>query len=116
MRNAREILNIVREHLLNQKCRSVDSRNLCSYRGEGGKKCAAGVLIPDELYDPSMETKTYSAVCENFPAVEELNGASNTKLINALQIMHDSVDPANWGVCLKFVNSLETIGTFDKDK
>lgn len=23
----------------------------CAYRGEGGRKCAAGVLIPDEVFD-----------------------------------------------------------------
>lgn len=29
--------------------------NACMYRGEGGRKCAAGHLIPDEKYDPSFE-------------------------------------------------------------
>lgn len=28
----------------------------CLYRGEEGRRCAVGVLIPDELYDPSYES------------------------------------------------------------
>lgn len=39
---------------------SNDSINLlysCRYRGENGYKCAAGHLIPDHLYDESMEGK-----------------------------------------------------------
>ena len=28
---------------------------VCAYRGQGGRKCAAGVHIPDEAYVPGME-------------------------------------------------------------
>lgn len=27
----------------------------CQYRGIGGRKCAVGWLIPDELYDPKLD-------------------------------------------------------------
>lgn len=36
--------------------RSVSERGTCLYRGPEGRKCAAGHLIPDDLYDPAMET------------------------------------------------------------
>lgn len=29
---------------------------ICKYRTDDGRKCAFGVLMPDELYDPSFET------------------------------------------------------------
>lgn len=31
----------------------------CALRGEGGKKCAVGWLIPDEKYFPGMENETF---------------------------------------------------------
>ncbi len=34
---------------------SVDAEGTCLYRGPNGKKCAIGVLIPDEKYTPHLE-------------------------------------------------------------
>ncbi|AKF12681.1 hypothetical protein PHIM7_135 [Sinorhizobium phage phiM7] len=34
---------------------SSDAETVCAYRGADGRKCAAGWLIPDDEYDPSME-------------------------------------------------------------
>lgn len=34
----------------------------CAYRGEGGRKCAAGILIPDELYKKEFEGWTVSSL------------------------------------------------------
>lgn len=50
-----ELFNIVSLHLLNQGQKSAHE-TLCMYRGPNGMKCAAGVLIPDNEYNPSMET------------------------------------------------------------
>ena len=30
----------------------------CLYRGENGRECAAGILIPDKDYHPDLEYKT----------------------------------------------------------
>ena len=35
--------------------RSVDDKGICVYRGPNGNRCAVGVLLPDEEYDPKME-------------------------------------------------------------
>ncbi len=32
-----------------------DSTALCAYRGPGGARCAVGLFIPDEIYDPRLE-------------------------------------------------------------
>jgi hypothetical protein len=32
-----------------------DERFVCMYRGKNGTKCAAGMLLPDEAYKPTME-------------------------------------------------------------
>lgn len=51
----------VEQHLIQQKGRSVDSDNsACMYRGADGRMCAAGCLIPDELYHPALERRAIS--------------------------------------------------------
>ena len=55
-----EVFNIVSAHLLTQIKRSIKTLNgsyfsACAYRGKNGMKCAAGVLIPDDQYNPKME-------------------------------------------------------------
>lgn len=37
--------------------RSISNGALCMYRGENGRKCGIGQLIPNSSYDPSMEAK-----------------------------------------------------------
>jgi hypothetical protein len=54
--NKQEIFNKVYLGLHSQGWKkSVDADGECFYRGDDGCKCAAGHLIPDEDYDPSME-------------------------------------------------------------
>ena len=36
--------------------RSVTDRNSCAYRGPNGFKCAIGQAIPDEKYQPEMDS------------------------------------------------------------
>lgn len=57
-----EVFNIVSLHLLKQVKRSTKHLKnswflACAYRGNEGMKCAAGVLIPDDKYEPEMECK-----------------------------------------------------------
>lgn len=37
------------------KKRDGGGREICAYRGDGGKKCAMGIFIPDDLYNPNMD-------------------------------------------------------------
>lgn len=55
--NAQEIFDTVFTKLYEQGKQSVDPElpHTCMYRGPDGMKCAAGFLIPDELYRPEME-------------------------------------------------------------
>ncbi len=59
-----EIFNIVSKHLLEQGSKSVSNFDSdvyrCMYRSKDGKKCAIGALIPDQLYDRSLEGLTVS--------------------------------------------------------
>ncbi len=38
------------------------SFDACLYRGPNGKKCAIGILIPDDKYDPEFENASTSSV------------------------------------------------------
>ena len=57
-----QIYNRVKGPLIQQHRRSMLTTedpggfgDMCGYRGQDGCKCALGHLIPDELYDPSIE-------------------------------------------------------------
>jgi hypothetical protein len=67
---------------------SVNDQGSCMYRGIGGAKCAAGVLIPDDIYEPAMEGKTIWRVVDMFKKLVPLLG-SGTPFISDLQRVHD---------------------------
>lgn len=46
--------------LRKQGCRSLKNGR-CRYRGDNGRKCAVGMVIPDEDYNPDMECAVSSA-------------------------------------------------------
>ena len=51
-----EMYDVVCAHLAQQRCRSLrQGDEYCAYRGKNGRMCAVGCLIPDDLYDPSIE-------------------------------------------------------------
>jgi hypothetical protein len=54
--NRQEMFDKVVDHLAAQKRPSVDNKLECRYRDPEGRKCAFGIFIPDELYDPGMES------------------------------------------------------------
>lgn len=93
------VFDTVAEHLLKQGKKSfyVDNKNVkvCAYRGDGGLKCAAGCLIPDEQYDSSIESVGWRKLAER--GVVSYNCCP---LIDDLQDIHDSVKPKNWLSCL----------------
>jgi hypothetical protein len=79
-----EVFNIVSTHLLTQGQMSLTD-GICAYRGENGLMCAAGVLIPDEAYTPSMETLRWSTLIDR-----KLIENKFRHEINDLQNIHDS--------------------------
>jgi len=84
--------------------------NACFYRGPNGEKCAAGIFIPDDVYDPEMEGKnikllirTKARLAEIFGGHESYQGGNNFnsyKIIGHLQGIHDNEaninDPASF--------------------
>lgn len=107
--NKAEIFEKVQTHLLAQKCRSAginpQTENfICLYRGPEGLMCAAGCLIPDELYDPSMEgcNCQEGAVAKALiQAGVDMSDGTIAMMVDSLQDMHDRVPPLKWADALK---------------
>lgn len=100
-----EIFTKVATHLLKQNEKSMlPYRTICAYRGEHGRTCAVGSLIPDHLYDPVMEgSGVYGGAVHS--ALVDLNlvdpdtrymPGSRAALLSDLQGIHDQVDPLGW--------------------
>lgn len=99
-----EVFDHVARHLLEQGARSVQEIGgrrrpyMCNYRGARGLSCAVGCLIPDALYDPSMEgDRADDAVGPMGPHSDRfdyLHGAM--PLLRSLQEVHDEVGPLAW--------------------
>lgn len=55
MYSKQQTFNRVVKHLRGMTERSMNDVIGCAYRGDDGRKCAVGCLIPDSLYDETME-------------------------------------------------------------
>lgn len=80
-----ELYSRVRAHLLTQRARSMNGRQ-CAYRGEDGRKCAIGCLIPDERY--SLDLESWSSYETAVRAAAGITYAQ-LDLASALQELHD---------------------------
>lgn len=108
MMTRQEVYDRVKSHLLKQMRRSVVQDNhrgdlICMYRGAGGRSCAIGCLIPDELYDPVIERVSVTAISEDADRGERLKRilersgvALDIEFLNSLQIVHDCTYPDEW--------------------
>lgn len=86
---------------------------VCKYRGENGTKCAVGCLIPDDLYDPSMEGKNVNDIViphSPYPRVCELFENVDPELLRAMQSAHDNLD----GVLFHEQDSVDTAAAMKK--
>jgi hypothetical protein len=88
-----EIFDKVVTHLLTQNARSTDGRK-CLYRGPNGNKCAAGCLIDDEHYNPSLENKSALSADVEVALLSSGIPAGALSLVGSLQSIHD-VYPAS---------------------
>ena len=93
-----EMYDKVKAHLLTQGAKSSIPGIDCAYRGEHGRKCAIGVLIPDEVYSPEMEGRTVGLLSIVYPNIElkylEIEGT--IRFANKLQQIHDFYSPCVW--------------------
>lgn len=84
-----EIFNRVAYHLARQGVKSVGPGGVCcQYRGEHGRKCAAGIFIPDALYDEEFEGMGVNATpVASVLGLEE--DSPTIVLLRCLQRAHD---------------------------
>lgn len=90
-----EVYNIVAQHMLKQNAKSVTELpgigDSCAYRGIDGLKCAAGCLIPDEVYNCSFENIKWVDLVNDHGFPED-----HLELISDLQVIHDDYQPDCW--------------------
>lgn len=99
-----EMFNKIVTHLLTQKVRSestdADGTTTCLYRGPDGAKCAVGVLIADEHYTPSLESRVVTSwpVSKALVASGVISAHSprTQMLLAACQGVHDATHPRQW--------------------
>lgn len=98
-----EVFDIVAEHLLTQRMRSVEPNDasICLYRGQNGLKCAVGILITDDEYSREMEYKNVSVLKNKNLLPERL--IPHSGLLTVLQSVHDTPPTKNWKKELKKV-------------
>lgn len=89
------MLGLVLEKLLEQDCQALDINGDCKFRGEKGTKCAVGLFIPDEEYDPDMEAMTLCDIQRDYPDLELWN-LLPIHIWSDLQHIHDWVDPEDF--------------------
>jgi hypothetical protein len=95
--NAQEIFDTVARHLMTQGAQALRKKpglndETCAYRGDDGKKCAVGALIPDNIYVPEMDQGTDTSVralLRRFPTELPAYFYENTDLLDQLQDVHD---------------------------
>lgn len=106
------IYQTVRNHLLWQGAKSEEAGGACLLRGPQKQKCAIGILIPDALYEPSMEGESEpELLLSTHPALRDLLGmgpvydaagrrSDDIRFLTELQDIHDRTDPCNWAEAL----------------
>lgn len=107
-----EIFDTVARHLAAQGYRATDSQGHCKYRTPLGDKCAAGCVIPDNMYAPHMEGTSVRAWHNFF-------GITNIELCVNLQNVHDNESywtPENMLKALRRVASLYALDPAILDK
>lgn len=106
-----EIFDTVATHLFTQGRRSMHN-GICVYRGENNLKCAVGILIPDSVYTPWMDSKSpygldvYSLIRKFHKELPVWFGQNKALLLD-LQEVHDAED--NWQKSVRMQESLQNI-------
>lgn len=87
-----EIFETIVKHLFSQGERSTvllpnRSEYSCAYRGANGHKCAVGIVIPDDLYDPEMEGLCVDVIISDHKELKFLK--PHLAVLSELQLVHD---------------------------
>jgi hypothetical protein len=84
--DAQMIFNTVYTHLLKQGGPST-IRGACMYRGQNGRMCAVGFMIPDDVYEEDMEGTNALSLIAHTPKLEHLQ--PHMTLLRRMQGIHD---------------------------
>lgn len=102
-----EVFEYIRNHLLTQNRKSTDINGNCMYKNEQGLKCAAGCLIPDDMYYPDLEYIKWDSL-----VTRKLVPEGHMELIQEMQRIHDDNDSITWELALDKLEG--ELDTFDK--
>jgi hypothetical protein len=92
MSTKQEIFDKVINGLVSQNLQQSHLNDRCMYRGPNGLKCAAGHLIPDEIYEPAMEGNRIGYVVKKYKMLQDIDYFVDNEILNMitdLQIWHD---------------------------
>ncbi len=89
--NNQRALNIVWQHFVVKRSKQSILDDHWVYRGPYGRKCAIGLLIPDEDYDADMEGFVVDEILEEWSDLQLVT--KDVMLLQALQQAHDFVAP-----------------------
>jgi hypothetical protein len=78
----------------------------CRYRAPGGRSCAVGKLIPDDVYTHVMEGTSAEGICEMYTDVLPAWMSDNIGLLIKLQIAHDEKDSWTDDASMKYALGL----------
>lgn len=112
--NAQEIFDKAATHLIKQNRRAIG--NGCMYRADNGLMCAVGALIPEELYNPKMESDSVEGIMHEFPEIETFLGKENLDLLSSLQTLHDDYAIEEWPQQLRQMAREFELSTIALDK
>ena len=108
-----EIFNKAVTGILEQGEQSVNYANTsCMYRGEGGAKCAVGMLIADEWYSPDLEeTMVNNLTIQTALAMSIGRPLSKTEIsmLYDLQVAHDESGETEEYFIEEFLNRTKDI-------
>ena len=120
-----ELVKFVRDKLLAQGKKSWlvklcdsgsgDVIKDCAYRGKDGLKCAAGWLIPDDMYKTDFESCGWRAVVSENPELQFATPKHpfKDKLILEMQEIHDFKEVNQWEEEYNhLINSIQLDGAY----
>ena len=84
--------------------------NNCVYRGGDGRKCAVGLIMPDDRYKKELEGTTASHVCKVCGTDWVPKGITAEDLEN-IQSAHDNLSNGDWRH-IDFVTELDQLVCF----
>lgn len=88
---AQEVFDVAVEGVILQGGPSTNTVGWCLYRGDGGRACAVGQLIPDDLYAPELEGNKITLIVKSSRGSISASLREHGRLLMTLQGIHDDL-------------------------